>query len=351
MKKALKIIRNILVVIILLILLFILVCFITQMVGRKKDKEILTEHGFCDLVSAGDIDLNVVEFGSENPDHTVVALPGSGDTTFLPAMKSFSEYVFGNNRFVVVDRPGYGISDLSKDMTVEAIVEYSRTALKNAGVEAPYVLMPHSLSGIYATYWISTYPDEIEGVLFLDSTFSPDVEMSAEPMFVDKMLNFLVTTGIYRMLGGKYYSSMIDMLPAQYQEDAVLLSEYRPFNKSVQTEYALIDENKQKAWDSIKSTDIPKIYVYTDPNSREEFNDIFRFTVGDDFDEISDEIKDEQYEFYMEQFSDEYIAKRNEYAEKVGNCELVNVPASHFLYLHKPEETAIQLEKLLDKIS
>lgn len=350
MKKALKIVRNILIVIILLILLFVLVCFISQMIGRKKDKDILGSHGYCNLVSAGDIELNVVVFGSESPEHTIVALPGSGDTTFMPAMKAFSEYVSGDNRFVVIDRPGYGLSDLSKDMTAEAVVEYSRTALKNAGIEAPYVLMPHSLSGIYATYWISTYPDEFEGVFFLDSTFDPDTEMSAEPMFVDKMLNFAVTTGIFRMLGGSYYSGMVDMLPEQYKADAELLCKYRPFNKAVDTEFALIDENKQKAWDSIKSTDMPKIYVYSDPTDREEFDDIFRFTVGDDFDEIPDDIKDEQYEFYMGQFSDEYVANRKEYVEKLGNCELVNVPASHFLYLHKPEETAKQLERLLDKI-
>ena len=37
-------------------------------------------------------------------------------------------------------------------------VEDYRKALKNSGVEGPYILMPHSIGGVYATYWCSQYP-------------------------------------------------------------------------------------------------------------------------------------------------------------------------------------------------
>lgn len=353
MSKALKIIRNILLVILILLILFVLVCFIMQNVSRSNDRQKLTEHNLCNLVSAGDIKLNVPVFGSSTPDHTIVALPGSGDATFAPAMQSFAGYVESNCRFAVIERPGYGLSDVGKsDMTAEYVVECSRTALKNAGIEAPYVLMPHSLGGIYATYWVNTYPDEIEGVLFLDSVFDPDEQMSLPPNFYDHLFNMLVSTGIFRMLEGVEISNLlVEWLPEAYQSDAVMMLNYRPYNKSISSELALIDDNLQTAWNSIHSTECPKIYIYTDPVDLEDTEDILHFQY-DSYDDIAvtDELIQEEFDAYYEGNDAAYIAKRKEYIEKLGSCEAVQIPASHFIYLHKPEETAEQLERLLSKI-
>ena len=72
---------------------------------------------------------------------------------------------------IYIDRAGYGFSDdTPKTQTVEQIVSDYRNVLKNAGIEGPYILMPHSIGGVYATYWESVYPEEIEGVIFIDGT-------------------------------------------------------------------------------------------------------------------------------------------------------------------------------------
>lgn len=353
MNKVLKVIRNILLVLVLLVVLALLACVLLQAVNRSKDKKVLTEHGLNNMVSAGNIELNLPVFGSETPDHTIVALPGSGDATFAPAMKAFAEYVSGNNRIVVVNRPGYGTSDVAKeDMTVEYVVECSRTALQNAGIEAPYVLMPHSLGGIYATYWLNTYPEEIEGVLFLASVYDPDEPMSTEPSSDAKTLNTLTNLGIIRLLFPlDENSGLCSMLPSAYKEDGLMLTEYRLFNRSLDSETALIDENNRKAWNSIRTTDIPKIYIYTDVRNEDDAEDQLRFLLGDDSDEITEDRILEGYALLTEGLTDAYLAKREEYCSKLGNCELVNIPASHFLYLHKPEETAAVLEMLLDRLN
>lgn len=52
------------------------------------------------------------------------------------------------SRAVFVDRAGHGFSDdTENEMTPEYIVEDYRKALKNAGIKAPYILMPHSIGG------------------------------------------------------------------------------------------------------------------------------------------------------------------------------------------------------------
>ncbi len=64
-------------------------------------------------------------------------------------------------RTVVVEKAGYGysdVSDISRD--IDTILEETREALTQAGEEGPYILYPHSMSGIEALYWAQKYPDE-----------------------------------------------------------------------------------------------------------------------------------------------------------------------------------------------
>lgn len=35
-------------------------------------------------------------------------------------------------------------------------------------MDGPYVLIPYSIGGIYATYWECIYLDEVEGLVFWD---------------------------------------------------------------------------------------------------------------------------------------------------------------------------------------
>lgn len=87
-----------------------------------------------------------------------------------------------DNRVVFIDRAGYGFSDdTDHEMTTESIVEDYRKALQNAGIKAPYILMPHSIGGAYANYWSSKYPDEIEAVVFVDGTQLNEHTFDDEP--------------------------------------------------------------------------------------------------------------------------------------------------------------------------
>ena len=85
--------------------------------------------------------------------------------------RRMTECLEKENTVVFIDRAGYGLSDdTDNEMTIDYRVEDYRKALNNAGVKAPYVLMPHSIGGAYASYWVSKYPDEIEAIVFLDGT-------------------------------------------------------------------------------------------------------------------------------------------------------------------------------------
>ena len=39
------------------------------------------------------------------------------------------------------------------------------------GEKGPFVLLPHSMSGLEAIYWAQKYPDEVMGIVGMDMAF------------------------------------------------------------------------------------------------------------------------------------------------------------------------------------
>jgi|SRR5208337_2143714 pimeloyl-ACP methyl ester carboxylesterase len=69
------------------------------------------------------------------------------------------------------NRPGYGRSDsMSTPRDGLHIVEELRTLLKKNGLEPPYVLVGHSFGGLLMQLFARRYPDEVRGLVLVDST-------------------------------------------------------------------------------------------------------------------------------------------------------------------------------------
>ena len=85
---------------------------------------------------------------------TLVFLSGSG--TAAPALdfKALYSRLSSRYRIAVVERAGYGFSDTADTpRDIDTVLEETREALTLAGESGPYILFPHSLSGIEAIYW------------------------------------------------------------------------------------------------------------------------------------------------------------------------------------------------------
>ena len=95
----------------------------------------------------------VIKETSEAED-TIVFLQGlgMGDTT-ITANRMLAKLEKTHNIFLM-DRYGNGLSDdCCEAQTVDVIVDLYRSVLQQTGQKAPYILIAHSISGIYATYW------------------------------------------------------------------------------------------------------------------------------------------------------------------------------------------------------
>lgn len=74
-------------------------------------------------------------------------------------------------RICSYDRAGYGWSDPGpRPRTTQQITKELHHLLEVAGVEGPYILVGHSFGGYNIRYYASTYPEDVVGLVLVDSS-------------------------------------------------------------------------------------------------------------------------------------------------------------------------------------
>jgi pimeloyl-ACP methyl ester carboxylesterase len=116
--------------------------------------------------------------GSGSP--TVVLEPGAGGTS--ASMAWVAPAVAAQTRVCVYDRAGRGASEPGVGPQDGArVVTDLHTLLHKAGVTGPYVLAGHSFGGLYVRIFATHYPDEVAGLVLIDSTASSQPATSVIP--------------------------------------------------------------------------------------------------------------------------------------------------------------------------
>ena len=130
---------------------------------------------------------------------SIVLLPGLGVPApvldFEPLTQELSQWA----RVTVVEPFGYGWSEGSDSpMLPGDVARDVHTALHGAGVPGPYVLMGHSLAGLYSQKFIETFPGEVSGFVGLDPT-NPATASPPEDDFISGVLTTLARLGGVRV--------------------------------------------------------------------------------------------------------------------------------------------------------
>ncbi|XGX80399.1 Putative aminoacrylate hydrolase RutD [Terrabacter sp. BE26] len=130
------------------------------------------------LVDVGGHQLRLDCTGSASP--TVVLEPGAGGTS--ASMGWIAPAVAKQTRVCVYDRAGRGGSDPADSPQNGAQVAADlHTLLHRGGVPGPYVLAGHSFGGLYVRTFAAHYPDEVAGLVLIDSTASEGPATSVVP--------------------------------------------------------------------------------------------------------------------------------------------------------------------------
>ncbi len=161
MKKAVKVICAIIAILIALLLIIL----INHRVQLNRESALRAPLG--QMVEVGGHNMCVYTEGTGKS--TLVFLSGGGTCSPILDFKSLYSLISDQYRIAVVEKFGYGFSDVvDKSRDIDSILEDTRAALTAAGLTAPYVLCPHSMSGLEALYWAQKYPDEVSAIIGLD---------------------------------------------------------------------------------------------------------------------------------------------------------------------------------------
>ena len=95
----------------------------------------------------------------------------SGHCTVAPVydFKVLYEKLLPDFKIIVIEKYGYGYSDIYESpCDIDTLVSVQRRALDALGETGPYILAPHSMSGLEAIRWKQKYPDEVSAIVGID---------------------------------------------------------------------------------------------------------------------------------------------------------------------------------------
>lgn len=174
---------------------------------------------------------------------TIILLSGYGTPSPIANFMPLSNELSKNYKVVTIEYFGYGFSDASnEERSNENFVYEIRSTLKELGIQPPYVLMPHSFSGIYSMYYARQYPEEISAIIGLDDS-KPNQMKGKNTHTKDFWCKVKSFFGVYRI---------IDWLNPSYMEDMF----FKGIDKTIYNEDLLNLMHKDFVWNYNASTNV-----------------------------------------------------------------------------------------------
>jgi len=204
-KKMRSILLKIIAAIVIVIVLFLGIVYIMNVISTNSEKKQIEPYG--QHVSVDGKNMNVLIQGDGK--ETIVLLPGYG--TAAPALdfKLLIDELSPYYKVVAVEPFGYGLSDeTEKDRTTENIVSEVHEALQQLNINR-YMLMGHSITGIYGIDYVNKYPNEVIAFVGIDSSVPTQPGMDVK--FPLKTFAFLKKSGLQRLavkFGGSPYGEL-----------------------------------------------------------------------------------------------------------------------------------------------
>jgi pimeloyl-ACP methyl ester carboxylesterase len=199
------------------------------------------------LVDVGPYRLHLECSGSGAP--TVILEPGGGASAATLAW--IAPAAARDSRVCIYDRAGRGWSDAATSTPDGAqIATDLHTLLNRAHVPGPYVLVGHSFGGLYVMSYAAQYPDEVAGLLLVDSTapkstpVSPQQAGSYDPL---RHFSSLVSTTARLGIGRIIAQSGFRDLPPQSRNEARASAAAAKEMSSFLDEFAIANRSASQA--------------------------------------------------------------------------------------------------------
>jgi pimeloyl-ACP methyl ester carboxylesterase len=193
--------------------------FAYQTYAAARDKRRLSPPG--QLVCAGGLHLHLHLMGQEHPGPTIIL--DAGMVSFSSNWAWVQPEVAKFAPVLAYDRAGLGWSDPApKPRDAATSARELHTALQKAAIEGPYILAGHSYGGLHVRAFAALYPDEVQGLVLVDSSH-PDQwsrmgVSSGTAAIGNRVAALLALFGLFRLLPQQAEMLAKGLPQQQYQE-------------------------------------------------------------------------------------------------------------------------------------
>lgn len=206
------------------------------------------------LVDVGGYRLHIHCSGPEGAQGgpTVVMDAGIGECSlgWSPVQPEVTKFA----RVCTYDRAGLGWSDSAPTArTSQQIVNDLHTLLTNAGIEPPYVMVGHSFGGLNLRLYASQFPEEVAGMVLVDSAHEDYSIRHLLPLYIRLGL-LTAPLGIPRLFAGVVVSeNPIFAGDSKYPSAYRAVATSTKYLNTVRREWSAVDESWSQARGSKKS--------------------------------------------------------------------------------------------------
>jgi pimeloyl-ACP methyl ester carboxylesterase len=221
------------------------------------------------LVAVNSYNMHIYTEGELTDTPTLVFMSGAGTETPVYDFKPLYSLLYQEYPIAVVEKIGYGYSDIADvPRDINSMLAETRQALKLAGVNGPYILLPHSMSGLEALYWAQKYPEEITAIIGLDMAFPEAYKQLKINKPLLRFMRILAFLGIQR-IPFVYPISNNSLTPEEYTQ-AKYLTYRNAINKTMENEWAVIYDNTETI-DASPYSNIPTLLFSSDGSEIGDF--------------------------------------------------------------------------------
>jgi pimeloyl-ACP methyl ester carboxylesterase len=221
-----------------------------QAIATRQDAQRFPQRGKSVDIGGFSLNLDCAGTGS----HTVILESGLGAPAASWALVQPDVAKF--TRVCSYDRAGYGWSDPSPlPHTSLAIAKELHALLLNAGIAPPYILVGHSFGGFNVRVYAGQYPDEVAGVVLVDSSHEDQkARMPAklrewseakQARRLEPFMPLLIRLGVVRLLLRHQFDSI--QIPQPMKDELLYLSLQTQFVHAMVAENLAFDESAQQA--------------------------------------------------------------------------------------------------------
>jgi len=243
-------------ILVTIIALIIVISYINHKINLSKEDKMIKPIG-TQVEDNGHM-VNVYSEGCG--DKTLVFMSGGGTCSPVLDFKSLYSLLSDSYKIVVIEKAGYGFSEVADiDRDIDTILAETREAISLAGITGPFVLCPHSMSGIEALYWSQLYPNEVEAIIGLDMATPEAYDEYKINLPLINLASFGAKVGLIRWFPDLVESDAIKYgtLTEDEKDQYKAIFFRRTATKTMLNEVEEIKESAKKVFDN----GIPKIPV------------------------------------------------------------------------------------------